>query len=1510
MWLSNVFLWSSLFGPFSSRYPELPSSALKPKSPTPGLRHANLVNGKGQNCSPRVRTPNRVKGIETVEAQRHQQQHHHRINSNNVRLHSSGDEFSASVSSASRSSSASASSVSSSISPPKRSNAENGGLEGSRKGDQTCTSSRLSNASCGSSCETPSVMLATFPSQRHSSEIPLFPSQKRTSSVLRMESPNYNCLIHQKEDVSSRLSPACTPYSDATFESMYDKIKRRTVQTESERRKRPSVEVEVDDDENAVVGDDDNDQRLLKKKKRRRHQYNEDGYPLDDVDARRTKQSSASSSFKPTARKYKRKGSDSPLKPSSSCFHQQRSKRSHAADIPPPKQGKTTMSTADYPSQHHHSNTITRLSLGMSVPVTASYHTISKTTAPTTSSSGVQKPPSSRFHVGISSSSSGSDGENALYPHQPVTAARLVASSPRPSAAPRKQYLSGTYDHAAPGINRSFGSKSTTSRSRSSSSSSATFSPAAVAVARKKSRKQHRRRSGKASIATPIKTSRATASTKPRSSLATNKRHKVNSVPSPSSSSFRTGPGGWSSGSSSSSSSSSNISSDEFHGLSSNGGAVNKNYTNRRGTKSQSISNSKPRLAMGPTKTSGSRPTTTTSTKIRSLSSSSSSSSSDDLCGGGVKTDNKSESIASSRSGSMRHRQVKLSSPWSETAQLPLLLFPPLKVMLDNDAVLSAGAGGDDEDVDSLDDFERFSANSHATPSTEAMGSCVGGLGDDDDDEEAERPVSDWLSGVSSSNSILLSEPEDVPSPHRRSKDDQDDKITEDEEEDEVIKEEEDDDERKPSADHLTQNFEDATLLNCSKDESMNLSGVDAIGEIRMESEIPSRTNDSTDKFSTSKSTVVMTDEEDAVTVPKPNGVKPEPNNPEETFVSPKPFLEKAPSITSPSPPTKIDPSSLNQPPPLISPSDPQQQILSPYSSSSPTPSLCSACSQSSPSPVTVCVLTSSRTSTTTQPEFTTSCHKVVPASEATRPAPPLKTEEQKPATLSDNRDLKRYVQSVIERVKAEKVEDVQQPPPTQQQQTTPHSRSGNTSTTTPITSPQLPPNSTSPSGKKNISPAVSVGSAGGFSATIPIKQSPRALPPTVVTPSPVTRSSVGRTLQRPSAVQFDPPASLPSIPGVNACAPVSEAPIAVAASPKTANSLVAKPPAPVVEVDTHQETKQLRSSARRRGKAVSSAVHPRSTATVPAEGGDAAEKPTTASSKQTTDPYEPNFDDDSPLIATVKPGTSPLVVNTNLTENMSASTVTDCGPASSISSITTDEAIPPLPLQASSSATVTDGNEQLQPAVVAVATSKSTNKNRALDTVDEVISEVCSSRFSIQSYMDNLRKLPVSQAAIAPLSSSSSTTTRTMAAPVTTVRASESKSDVAVPTPPPPLPKFKSKSPTPSSASAPNNNIITVILNALSSIPGSRLVIGSGNPTNGTVTAAASPGSTGTGAALAATITPVTSLGNQQKSPSGVAAITVPFNTAFLKVSCARSTHNYPISPHFPAVFLILYRM
>lgn len=409
----------------------------------------------------------------------------------------------------------------------------------------------------------------------------------------------------------------------------------------------------------------------------------------------------------------------------------------------------------------------------------------------------------------------------------------------------------------------------------------------------------------------------------------------------------------------------------------------------------------------------------------------------------------------------------------------------------------------------------------------------------------------------------------------------------------------------------------------------------------------------------------------------------------------------------------------------------------------------------------------------------------------------------EKPTLLSENRDLKRYVQSVIERVKAETVDDA----------VTHRSMTSITPITSPLhhpptasPPPPLPPTPSSlpQASRKGASPATSRRTSG-------------ATPPGSVSSasSPNVRSATAKMLFESSGV------GLLSIPGVNACAPLSDAPSA-------------SPSKPISEVVV--EPKALRSTTRRRAKMAAATTSSGTPMPTAATTSTVVMDVATAVSKQPTDPYEPNFDDDSPpLVKLTVNATSPLVVNTFLASEHP-------GTASAVSSVTTTE-------EAAST------NDTLK---------GSTIRRSGLDSVDEIIADVCCGRFDMKSYLDSWGLQP-------PTSSSRSglptvTTSTPIPMSTTAVKATDTKPPVA---------------------SAPTNNpIFTAIINALQSITGSPVVIGGSTNNGGSGVRQANPG---TGQQLPQKASTVV-VGS---SPPTISATTITF-PVFFKV-CINLT-IYPI--------------
>ncbi|KAM7540587.1 hypothetical protein Aperf_G00000024958 [Anoplocephala perfoliata] len=1046
----------------------------------------------------------------------------------------------------------------------------------------------------------------TFPSQRRGvgvSEAPLNFPQKRMHS-----DPG------KKEVARNYLEES------STFESMYDKIKRRA-EGEKERQKRASPEI-----------DEALESRLVsKKKKRRKHYENHDNVYGE---SRSEDMDEAEDDILKVKQKVKHADSPSSRRQSKNIGSHQRLKNlSSRSSVESHRQKSRTAQPTTKPV----STTITRLSLGMSVPMTASYHTIAKTP---------------RRMSRLSSESSSSTVSRSRSPPSGDVDVKHIAPCRRasdrgtlPSSFLGINNKNATAGEAAATVSRSLSLNDVESASNCSDHSSSLIQK------RPKRQKEY------------IKP------TTPSPNVFNKSGKRKLSAHSP----------------------------DIFKSSGASSSCLSSEDEDGKDLRVSRWSNPKSRFANLANINSGKRHKSRTSKNIKSKSKR-------------AQSPVESFSRSSSRSASSVDSALKMrgsmdnvvginaSTPLSSASRLAKPT-PPSRAS-DFHTALS---DPDNDDADSLDDFDRFSANTAMTPSTEAME-----ISPETGDEEPEHSVSEWFSRMSDNHS------ESELDPDKEFEEESVDNRSED---------------QKP----LLINFEDLSLLNSSKEDSLNLSNRDAIGDIKMEDQPSPRFNESSEK---SKSTVG--ENSDA----KP----PEVSSSDEMSVSaPLPAFKLQLPATSP----KLDPGTLPPPPP---PPPNVQQISSPYSSSSPSQSLCSACSRSSPSPIIAAPLFASRVGMTTNTVAETTTVRITTS---------LNQESNKSMHpgLSENRDLKRYVQSVIERVKAETVDDANS-----------SHRSANTTTAnTPLTSPlhhiptASPPHNPPP---PPLSLALSQnGRKGASPGSVNTRRTSGATPPSLI-----STSSSSPTTRR----MFES-SNVPSIPGVNACAPLLTDHL-----PTSPNSKLP----PVQQNHETVEPKTLRSTTRRRAKA----------ATAGSTASMEVEKPPPPPPKQPTDPYEPNFDDDSPpLVKSGANSESPLVVNTSLTAEHP-------GPTSTVPSATTNEEGPPVAMSG-------EGSK---------VTASSSNRKSVLDSVDETIADVCSGRFDMKSYLDSWGLQPPTTAHVpppnpAPISASSVVTTSI----VTTTAAT------AVVKPP-----DSSKPPVASAAT--NNPIVTAIINALQSITGSPVLIGS----------------------------------------------------------------------------------
>ncbi|KAL5112174.1 Protein split end [Taenia crassiceps] len=1088
----------------------------------------------------------------------------------------------------------------------------------------------------------PSTSVATFPSQRWGvTEAPLFIPQKRFSDPLRGE-PSRGHGTATTNTASLNLSEGAH-----VCESMYDKIKRRT-EGEKERRKRPTLQSEEIEAS-----------RLVRRKRRRKQHYqstlvcgigdnteDEGDYEGSGEDlVEEIGSLGERHNLKCSDMSSQRRSRSRPSKNLSTSFS--RSVESHR------QKSRTTQL-----SSKHVSTTITRLSLGMSVPMAASYHTISKTP----SSYGDRRLSRLSSPSGESRSESATSGNMDIKPtsirrssDKGIKSSSLLESGSTTGPSVSRSHSLNDVDSASGCSMRPTPAQKRIKRQRDcvkpSISSKATFK-----------KTEWRKLSIQATVFRPSRVA--------SSSLSTEDEEEKDHI-----------------------------------------------YNSRFSKFSR---NTKVRLLNHNTssKTQKLRTTSKAKAKAKARKTHSSSRISDGVSSGSV------SSFGSSRRRrcSVDMEGVSASTPLSCGGRLAKPT-PPSRPSDFHHGLSEA------DDGYSLDDFDRFSANTAMTPSTEAME-----ISAETGDEEPDHPVSEWFTRMSSNHSESEVEPE--------------------QEQAGAEEEEENGDSRCGDQKSLLINFDDINILNASKEDSLNLSNRDAIGDIGMDDQPSPRLNASSDK-SASRS-----------------------------------LVEEPAEAVKPTPP---------------------DEILSPYSSSSPTQSLCSACSRSSPSPIITAPVQTSRAGAAANvvTETTTCVRTTVSVPQENISVKP----PEKPTPLSENRDLKRYVQSVIERVKAETVDDA----------VTHRSVTSITPITSPLhhpptASPPPPPLPPTPSSlpqtsRKGASPATSRRTSG-------------ATPPGLVSSasSPNVRSATAKMLFESSVV------GLLSIPGVNACAPLSDAPSV-------------SPVKPISEVVV--EPKTLRSTTRRRAKMAAATTTSGTPAPTATTASTVAVDVATAVPKQPTDPYEPNFDDDSPpLVKMTVNATSPLVVNTSLASEHP-------GTASAVSSVTTTE-------EAASTNDTFKGN---------------TIRRSGLDSVDETIADVCCGRFDMKSYLDSWGLQPPtsgSRSGPSTVTTATSMPMSTTAITTTSVKAMDTKPPVA---------------------SAPTNNpIFTAIINALQSITGSPVLIGGSTNNSGSGVRQTNPE---TGQQLPQKTSTVV-VGS---SPPTISATTITFPVFFKNVFPAanNSTNNAP---------------
>ncbi|KAL7062872.1 hypothetical protein AAHC03_0731 [Spirometra sp. Aus1] len=651
--------------------------------------------------------------------------------------------------------------------------------------------------------------------------------------------------------------------------------------------------------------------------------------------------------------------------------------------------------------------------------------------------------------------------------------------------------------------------------------------------------------------------------------------------------------------------------------------------------------------------------------------------------------------------------------------------------------------------------------------------------------------------------------------------------------------------------------------------------------------------------------------------------------------------------------------------------------ILSPstYSSSSPSQSLSSACSQSSPCPaitnssvfvpcqeavatvrtteslastlpavgaaharlvsdsnsssntpvcssgITVnCELDLSPSVAVKSSSLTTTTNATTPARGgglASQKSPGSETSRQ----LPENDDLKRYVQSVIERVKAETVEE--------------DSGGGTTRSTAPApngpsallscTSPTNGSSALSAAGGGNVCAGSSVPKKGaatlrrsGPTAASGVVQNSTTSHPRS---TPLTRSAAA--FKNPSLHFTRPPHDVPAstslpanvpialcIPGVNACAPLAETAVSstvpkVAAweehakqssvSPKRTPAL--SPPAPPlaaasdgVKGNSHAPHPSLGVSlrSRRRGStntlsvgnqstgrstavsdssvapAVKAAVEVESKSVVSIIPAKKAASPVVTSTDRPplqADPYEPNFDDDSPPPAppplsnnhATSQLNKPPITSQAVTANLTSSSAVSPG---ILNSPVTVKSTQPAGAVCFSTATVTSTNPSsmsssppsllMQHLSEAVPTKPSAPVDTVDEVMDEVINNVCSGRFDLQSYFTSRYRLPLATTAVTTVSSKTTTINSKPAArshplPSNASHASQHGCDPTAESPSTTAAPKPSTTTVSTSDAAPvtatnttvlgGNNMLAVLLSALQNVPMSQVTTVIGGP-------------------------------------------------------------------------------
>uniref|UniRef100_A0A0X3PJ99 Protein split ends n=1 Tax=Schistocephalus solidus TaxID=70667 RepID=A0A0X3PJ99_SCHSO len=560
---------------------------------------------------------------------------------------------------------------------------------------------------------------------------------------------------------------------------------------------------------------------------------------------------------------------------------------------------------------------------------------------------------------------------------------------------------------------------------------------------------------------------------------------------------------------------------------------------------------------------------------------------------------------------------------------------------------------------------------------------------------------------------------------------------------------------------------------------------------------------------------------------------------------------------------------------------------------------------------------------------------------------------------LPENDDLKRYVQSVIERVKAETVEEDSSGGPTRSAAPAPNGPSALLSCTSPTNVSSVL--STAGSGNGCAGSSVSKKGAAasrrsGSTATLGVGQNSTTSHPK---PTPLTRSAAAFKnsplhFVKPThdvAASTGLPVNVPialSIPGVNACAPLAET-TASSTVPKVATweenakqssvspkrTPVLSPPAPPLAAapdgakgSNHSPYPALGVSLRSRrcGNAnaavtvgsqsagrstIGSDLSVVSSVKTAAEAGSKSVISIVPAKKVTSpvvttpnrpplqaDPYEPNFDDDSPPPAPPPLSSNPITSQLNK-PSMNSLAVTASPTSSSIVSPRVRNS--PITAKSAQSAgdaclsTATGSVSSSPPSLLmqhlseAVPAKPSAPVDTVDEVMDEVINNVCSGRFDLQSYFNSRYRPPVVTTVATTVSSTTSTANSKPVAkshpPSSASHASPHGSDpildspfsstIAVPKPSAATVSTGGAAPVTAANTTVlgGNNMLAVLLSALQNVPMSQFTTVIGAPV--------APSASGVAKGVQASHQGSSSSGGTNAATISATTITLPFSDA-----------------------------